>query len=87
MVPNHQRMSSAGFHAFAEEWLDCLEPAEIISVPGVAELLLEYYNNLIIKEIDETCWEDLEPYEDQGRENLENAGSPREDLTRKEDDG
>lgn len=68
---NHEKMSSAAFHAFAEEYIDGLSAAEILGVPGVAELVLEDYNNCIIDEFDELEPDEVALYEERGQELLE----------------
>lgn len=76
-VPNHQRLSSAAFHAFAENYISGLSTEEILGVPGVAALVLEDYNNQIIKELDELEPEELEFLEGQGQELLQTKPEPR----------
>lgn len=85
-VPNHQRLSSPAFHAFAENYISELSAAEILEVPGVAALVLEDYNNAIIKELDELEPEELEFLENEGQALLETKPEPR-GPRRGDDDG
>jgi hypothetical protein len=68
---NHEKMSSQAFHAFAEDYIEGLSAAEILGVPGVTELVLEDYNNVIIDEIDMLEPDEVALYEERGQELLE----------------
>lgn len=74
---SHEKLSSAAFHAYAENFISELSPAELLEVPGVAELVLEDYNNVIIDEIDDLDPEDLEFLEADGKALLETKPEPR----------
>ena len=70
MKPNHQLMSAQAFHAFAEGYIAGLSVEEVLAVPEIAALVLEDYNNAIIKEIDDLHPDDIAGWEEAGEDLL-----------------
>lgn len=53
-IKPHQTADAETFNSFAEEWImENLGAEHMVDVPGVAELLLEHFNNAIIDAFDE----------------------------------
>lgn len=50
----HETADATTFHGFQEQWLlDNVDIDKAMAVPGVAELLMEHYNNEVIEAFDE----------------------------------
>jgi len=48
------------FNEFREKWIESqVDLSEVLSIPGVTELVLEYYNNDILKDYEDYCDEQL----------------------------
>lgn len=48
------------FNEFREMWIESqVDLAEVLSIPGVTELVLEHYSNDILKDYEDYCDEQL----------------------------
>jgi hypothetical protein len=66
MPKPHQTADATTFNAFAEDWIqDNVSIADALAVPGVAQLLLEQFNNNIIDAFDKSEGDDDEDDEDE----------------------
>jgi hypothetical protein len=56
-----KKKKKQNFDEFREMWIESqgVDLAEVLSVPGVIELVLEYYNNDILKDYEDYCDEQL----------------------------
>lgn len=83
MSKPHQTADPETFNAFREQWIaNNVTVEQALAVPGVAELLLEEFNNRIIDAFDEENEDEAESE----RQQHENEAQADEDLAEMEGD-